>query len=649
MADPKCRAPLRLFAFFHLNLAFSSISEGDRTEVITRCYQPLLNLAETCGPLGIEATGFTLEEIYKRDPAWIERLKQLITAGKVCFIGSGYAQIIGPLVPARVTEENLRQGHTVYEKYLGMRPTIALVNEQAYSGGVADLYLDAGYDSLLMDWDNPASFHDWPEEMRFAPARARTATGRDIGLIWTDTVLFQMLQRFAHGDIPLEEYLSFIRKQKAGTERTLCIYASDGEIFDYRPGRYRSEEVFSEDKGSEWQHLENAFTALQNDPENNWLSPEAISLATTGATPLRLETPECPVPVKKQRKYNLSRWAVTGRDDTALNAACEQIYQAMCECDPSAEDWRALLRLWASDLRTHITDARWTAAKAELAGMQARFPAQLPAFPHPRGTKLETRYFDMATERVSARLDRRRGLSLDQIRFDNGPALAGKLPLGVFSDIGWQADWYTGDSVFDAPGEHKVTDLEWGEAMSWQMHADCFAATRIPTPRGDIEKLIRFSATEPRIDFDVQFHWDSWGKGCLRLGLITLLPEAFDAEKLVLTTHNGGKTAESFALGGHTVEHGQPVSFLVSASQGLGMTEGWASLSDGRHYLKIDVDRCCAPLLGLLTYRRLRGGLFCQFALSALELDDTRKPDALHKGPRRFRFSLEGGSLSATC
>ena len=35
------------------------------------------------------------------------------------------------------------------------------------------------------------------------------------------------------------------------------------------------------------------------------------------------------MPVKKQRKYNLARWAVTGRDNTAINAACQRIYQGM--------------------------------------------------------------------------------------------------------------------------------------------------------------------------------------------------------------------------------------------------------------------------------------------------------------------------------
>ncbi len=52
------------------------------------------------------------------------------------FIGSGYAQMIGPLVPAGMVAANLRLGHVAYREMLGVAPRVALVNEQAYSGGL---------------------------------------------------------------------------------------------------------------------------------------------------------------------------------------------------------------------------------------------------------------------------------------------------------------------------------------------------------------------------------------------------------------------------------------------------------------------------------------------------------------------------------
>jgi hypothetical protein len=109
-----------------------------------------------------------------------------------------------------------------------------------------------------------------------------------------------------------------------------------------------------------------------------------------------------------------------------------------------------------------------------------------------------------------------------------------------------------------------------------------------------------------------------------------------------LTTQNGGDAVETFALGGQTVDHGAPVSFLVSSSHGLGMTEGWAELGDRATRVRIEVDRSTAALLGMLTYRMVGRSVFCQLLLSGLELDDTRKPDDYVPGPRRFRFSLIG-------
>jgi hypothetical protein len=46
----------------------------------------------------------------------------------------------------------------------------------------------------------------------------------------------------------------------------------------------------------------------------------------------------------------------------------------------------------------------------------------------------------------------------------------------------------------------------------------------------------------------------------------------------------------------------------------------------------------------LINHRRTGGKLFCQAILSALELDDTRKPAPYRDGPRRFRFSILGGA-----
>ena len=169
------------YVLFHLNLMFSSIAEEQRGDVIARCYTPLLDLAERGIPLGIEATGLTLEIIQQLDPAWITRLRRLIASGQVEFVGSGYAQAIGPLLPAAAVEKNLALGLDTYRALLGVRPAIALVNEQAYSGGLVPLYRAAGYSAIVMDWDDCAAHHpEWNRHWRYHPQRAIGADGSAI-------------------------------------------------------------------------------------------------------------------------------------------------------------------------------------------------------------------------------------------------------------------------------------------------------------------------------------------------------------------------------------------------------------------------------------------------------------------------------------
>jgi hypothetical protein len=634
---------LHLFSFFHLNLAFSSIEEEQRGDVIDKCYTPLLDLAQAHGPIGIEASGFTLEEIAARRPEWITRFRDLIGRGRAELIGAGYAQIIGPLVPARVTQENLKIGHDVYRALLGTVPRIALVNEQAYSAGLVGLYLDAGYDAILMDWDNPAAQHpEWNFETRFLPQRAVGADGRSIALLWTSTVAFQKLQRCVHGDMSLDEYCEYLRKQRGANPRTLCTYASDAEIFDFRPGRYKTEEAMS---GSEWRTMHEAYARMAREPGCELVSPRgALNLthAPHANQMLHLQSAACPVPVKKQRKYNLSRWAVTGRDDIGVNAACQRIYASLVKNGGDMDAWKELCFLWSSDFRTHITERRWAGFCSRLAKAEAQWAVPLAPTQSIHGTLSEARHLNVETGGVHARLDRRRGLALDHLRFaGNGSAIVGGLPHGHFDDIALQADWYTGDCVFEAPGEHKITDLEWCEArIAHEGNGDVIASALIATPRGPIIKIMRFHSAEPRVDFDITFDWVDWGRGALRLGHITLLPQAFDWDKLSLTTHNGGKDCETFLLSHETVDHGAPVSFLVSSSFGFGMSEGWAEIGDEATRIRVVVDRETAPLLGLLTHKTLGGSLFCQLVLSALELDETRKPTSYRDGPRRFRFSL---------
>jgi len=215
-----------LYTAFHLNLAVASREEEDRPLVIERCYWPLLHLAEQGFPIGIEMTGYTLRAIGDHAPAWVGRFRELLQEGAAELIASGYTQMIAPLVPPEVTRRNLAYGLADYERILGVRPQIALLNEQAYAPGLVPIYHQMGFKALMMDWAEPASHHrEWPAEWSLSPQRIEGADGTVMPVVWSDAMSFQKFQRYAHGEIDPEDYVEFLSGQLGVGARAMPIFS----------------------------------------------------------------------------------------------------------------------------------------------------------------------------------------------------------------------------------------------------------------------------------------------------------------------------------------------------------------------------------------------------------------------------------------
>jgi len=229
---------------FHLNLQYSSIEAEERARVIERCYRPMLGLLDQVPGLvlAVEASAATLEVAAELDPAWLADLRDRIAAGTVELVGSGDTQLIGPLVPPAVHRWNQRLGREAYARLLGAHPTTALVNEMAWSRGIVPAYLDAGYETLVMEWNNPRQTHPaWENEWRFGASWTPAGDGRRARIAWVDAVAFQQFQRAVTGDLELAEAADWLAALKGPLPRHVFLYASDAEVFDYRPGRYATE------------------------------------------------------------------------------------------------------------------------------------------------------------------------------------------------------------------------------------------------------------------------------------------------------------------------------------------------------------------------------------------------------------------------
>ncbi|MCX7970270.1 MAG: glycoside hydrolase family 57, partial [Negativicutes bacterium] len=546
---------LDLFLLFHINIAFSAIATHQRPLVVERCYWPILRLAERLNiPVGVEVSGYSLAAIADIDRGWVDCCRRLIGRGLVELIGSGYSQLIGPLVPAEVNHYNLACGKLEYQRHLGCQPRLAMINEQAFSRGLVGHYCRAGYQAIIMEWENPYRANPgWPAEWRYYPQIARGTDGQTIPVIWNNSLAFQKMQRYIHGDLEYDGYRRWLAGRVPGpgqARRWLCIYGSDAEVFDFRPGRYQDEARLNPD--GEWYRLEQLLDRLNSDRQLRLVPPSAVLDGLgqpEGGQLLDLTTTGQPVPVKKQAKYNLLRWAVSGRDDVDINSRCFRLYgQLKRDNCQDIDRWRELCFLWSSDFRTHITDDRWQDYQRRLAeverewlpaGCKRRGPA---ACRRGRAVADDKRWLAVEGQKLRVVFDRHKGLAIRELALTDGrqPFLFGTLEHGYYDDIILQADWYSGHLIVENVGQRRLTDLVRVDPRMVSRPDGTEVAARIVFPTGMIDKVWWVSRDQARIELRLHIGLSVPLAGTLRLGHTTLNPAAFDRDSLSVWTHNGG-------------------------------------------------------------------------------------------------------------
>ncbi len=661
-----------IYTAFHLNLAFSSIEEDQRKTVVEKCYWPLLRLAQEGFPVGIEATSYTLQEIKRCDPEWISVFRRLLAEGNAELIGSGYTQMIAPLVPFGVTEANLRLGLQDYEDITGVRPRIAMVNEQAYSPGLVPLYLDAGFDAIIMDWSEPSSHNrSWSKKYAGRPQLVLGSEGLEIPVVWSDALSFQKFQRYAHAEIEADEYFEFLGFQLENEPVAFPLYTSDAEVFDYRPGRFAGEAVKT-GAVKEYERIALLLRALKGSDAVELGTPsDALARLDRSGSAIRLETAQAPVPVKKQRKYNVLRWGATGRNDLAVNTACHRILEGFEKHGPPTEvQWRRVCELWASDFRTHITENRWQAFLNAEEWTAAHYQGPLTedtqrADGRDSGISVsrQGRFLVLETSGQHIVLNCRRGLSIQSFGpggYDPGrgaaPAsngLVGTLAHGFFEDIAFGADFYSGHFVFEPSERHKITDLLQVEPeVFWRPDQGALdVVAKMEIDGHPVTKTVRFFKDQKKITIWYNGELLTNGAGTFRCAYLTLNPYAFDARSLYFKGRNGGRSHETHQLwdaGIIEVDHGAAVSRLVSATTGLGLTDGILELGDSRSFLRLKMDRTDAAGLGLVKSTPVGESYFVRAAITLRESDETSRTQTANTHAElpapAIRYSIEFGT-----
>ena len=738
---------LYLTTAFHCNLGFSSIPADQYSLVLDRCYWPMLELADQgIAPLGVELPASTLREIERIDRSWAKRLAELWHAGKVEVIGSGEVQAIFPLIQAGVNARNLALGQREYERLLGRRPTTAYLNEQVYAAGLLALYREAGYDLLIVEWNNVAKYAGLARETQYCPLTAEGPDGTTMTVWWNNSVAFQKLQRFAAGQLTPEAYQDYVLGHRGESPRALMIYGSDAEVFDYRPGEFRvSFEAVPQ--GGEWTRIRDGWRRLLATDGVAFATPRDAVRLLPVAGRARLESPECPLPTKKQEKYNVTRWAVGGRDNVMINTLSERLARnvervhglacALGEGTAALERLTdAIVELWASDARTHTTETKherflerlgWLTH--EVASTQRRFLGRLAArapltVVNPLAVPWQGEPAEVALQFPTGALRQVTGVVVDGRRYpaqiedvsryrdgsvraarlvfepelppyalssvelvddgsstqagetsegwgrvttgavdvcfrpDRGGAIAtlafpaisdqplcGTLEHGSYDDIGYAADFYTGHAILLTPdSRQKITDLQPAEA-SGPANREAYpvripVAWRVRTEAGEWWKVYHVYRGRPRVDLTLHLRLPETRVLSFRVGIVTLLPQAFDAATLAYRTVNGGRAVEAFALHDRRVRHDEPVSHGVTSSHCVGGTEGWIDLGDERHGLCIARRLDALYSVPMIHHEPVDDTFFCRVLHSVGESDDTSR--GFWRGHRTARFAILG-------
>ena len=106
---------------------------------------------------------------------------------------------------------------------------------------------------------------------------------------------------------------------------------------------------------------------------------------------------------------------------------------------------------------------------------------------------------------------------------------------------------------------------------------------------------------------------------------ITLNPKFFD-KKIIFLTHNGGNNTEIFEIPmNEDFNHDKPISQLISANQGLGITKGIIEIGDYKKRLRLKFNKSDLSLVGLISCNIIKDKSLIRLILSAREVDDTSK------------------------
>lgn len=617
------------YKIYHANLAFSSIEYEEIPTVIDKCYTPLLEFVQkTETKIGIELSGYTLEQIKYFRPEWIKFFLKLHKKGLIELIGSGYMQIIAPLTPYKVNLYNQEVGLETYQKILGLRPKIAFVNEQVFATSLVDLYFEVGYEALVMEWNNAYSANRFQllREDAYRPVYIQ-GIKHSLKLLWSDSLLFQQFQRVAHFEITHKEYMQTLQEYINKGYKTLPLYSSDLEIFNYRPGRFSTETTLTND---EWNNITNLVKKIKD--FGSFILPSQVLKFTINKT-LQLTNAKNPILVKKQKKYSLSRWAVCGRGSNYINTLCHQNLPHLN---------KKLLEYFGSDYKTHITYKKYTKAIKYLEKNRT-----LTQHSKPRNVKkisliLFQRFAIFSQNDFKLQFNLAKGATLHSIHYKEQEYNFGSVLHGEFEHIDYGADFYTGTTSIESSCFPKATNLHPTHIQAYAIENGIYVFSST-TPLNQFAKEKKrwiLDTNTKKLTLQIKLYTTQFFPASIRLGTFTLKTQQ-RSDNLWYSIANGGKIAEKFSLKEQEISQHNPISLHVSSQSGLGISDGKISFGKEQTTLaEIQVDLAYSTPFVMLQHNQDQSNTLTRLHFSLQEIDDTLKEHTQREFKLQYSINL---------
>ena len=350
---------------------------------------------------------------------------------------------------------------------------------------------------------------------------------------------------------------------------------------------------------------------------------------------------EAPICVKKQPKYNVSRWAVTGRSDQKINTKCYFIFKnrkKIIKKIGNRKFYEELSNLWSSDYRTHITKKRWAKFNYKL-NILLKFIKNKPDIKIKKNKiykKIKTSkniYFDsektllfVKTSKINIALNIRRGLSIDSLAFKSQrfKPVIGTVHSYKTKSIYEGADFYSGNAIHEILNPiAKITDLN-NVSPNISENKDYIKVfSKQNLKYAWLSKTIELNKKIESVLITIEYKCKIKNIGSIRLNNISFLN--INNKNISYSCVNGGYTREKYDLERYFDQSSSPTKF-VSVKNGLGCTDSQLKFLINDKKINLNWDNSKNYVFPSLQYKKIKSQKILRVFFCNQEYDETSSP-----------------------